>query len=464
MRFSTPARFNKAASKAGHSGTTAVRPFANFHARRHHAAHARQSNHPLRCSFKGAVATGDGPDHVFTLDQQIQRHEAIARSHFIGKTAALDTGAITGWFTRLIDDRLLPSLKSIGFDKELGRCFLAMAAPAWESMGRYPPIGLRIDPDLTQAIEEIRACTRIAFRQQSAKKALLDKMKPPDLLSLAARSADPASLHTLIEKIPASWLVLPRAYRTLVPQDSRCLPFYLSCLEDEPDPDFSILLIRVVIDYIANFTLKYHRSTLSDEETATSLFFGCAAMFWKNLRQPPDGYQNDLICARFFHRAQRLYRTLALPDPEIQQTIGSMSSVIRRIFPQPDAFGRIPAEIRYQPQLSMMALRHGEPGIASVLLYLGPSAFLYKNTTACRMPYNRVPASLQSLLRIIKRCWKAESPATCNNVRRFLIRLAGRYRLARQNTGTINGSAAKALRFAAPRTIAMVESFTASLA
>jgi hypothetical protein len=112
----------------------------------------------------------------------------------------------------------------------------------------------------------------------------------------------------------------------------------------------------------------------------------------------------------------------------------------------------------------MMALRHGEPGITSVLLCLGPSAYLYKNTTACRIPYNRVPASLQSLLRIIKRRWKAESPATCNNVRRFLVRLADRYRLARQHTETINGSAARALRFTAPRTIALVDSFSASLA
>ncbi len=141
-----------------------------------------------------------------------------------------------------------------------------------------------------------------------------------------------------------------------------------------------------------------------------------------------------------------------------------MAFVNRRVFPQPDAFGRIPAEIRYQPQLSMMALRHGEPGIASVLLYLGPSAYLYKNATAGRIPYHRVPESLVSLLRTIQSCWQAESPDTCNNIRRFLVRLADRYRFARQEAGTTRSADAQAFRFSAPRTIALIDSFSASLA
>ena len=464
MRSFAPARFNRVKGKAGHSGSTAIRSFVDFHVRQHRTNHTQLPLHPIRCSLRGAPATGDSPNLLLPLDQRIQRHEAAARSQFFNMMAALDAGEAAGWFTRLIDDRLLPSLKSIGFDKELTTSLLTMAAPAWENMGRYPSSGLRIDPCLARKIAEIRACSRSGYRRQSEKRGLLDAMNSSALLSLAARSADPANLHTLIENIPASWLILPRAHRTLALKDSRCLPFYLSCLNDEPDPGFKKLLVRVVIDYIANFTHKYHRSTLSDEETATSLIFGYAAMFWKNLRQPPTGYQNEFICAHFFRRAQRVFRSLVLPGPEVQETIGRMASVIRRIFPQPDAFGRIPAEIRYQPQLSMLALRHGETGIASVLLFLGPSAGLYKNSTAGRIPYHRVPACLVSLIRIINSCWQAESPATCNNVRRFLVRLADRYRFARQEAGAIHSSPAQVLRFSAPRTIALIDSFTASLA
>ncbi|KPJ79005.1 MAG: hypothetical protein AMJ54_00660 [Deltaproteobacteria bacterium SG8_13] len=370
---------------------------------------------------------------------------------------------LTGWFARLLDRRLLPALERIGFEKGLARSVMSLAAPAWEQMGPLPASGIRIHPGLTRTIEEIRTATGAECRRQSENQALLDGLRPSELRSLAAASAEPAGLSTLVEHVAACWLILPRASRTLTMRDSHCLPIYLPYLDGRQDPGFSKALCRVVIEYIGNFSLTYRRPDLPREETAAALFFGFAAMFWKNLRQPPAGRQHDMICDHFFQWAQRLYSNTPLPCAPMDEAARDMSCAFQWIFPRPDAFGRIPAVKQYHPQASLIALRNGEHGIVSVLRCLAPSATLFKRGTAAKIPYAQVPANLQSLLRTIKSCWSCESPATRRNIRCFLTRLANRYRIGWQNAKATNDPAAPVLRFTASRTIEMIHSFTASL-
>jgi len=256
---------------------------------------------------------------------------------------------------------------------------------------------------------------------------------------------------------------LPRAYHTLSIQDSRCLLVYLAYLEKELNPAFRKILSRIVIEYIGNFTLKHCRSTLSEEMTAAALFFGFAAMYWKNLRQPPAGHEDDWIFERFFHWAQGQRNKNRFPGRDMELISAHMSEAMQRIFPQPDAFGRLPRTGRYQPETALIALRNGQSGMAAVLRCLGPSVNLYKSATASRIHYTQVPATLQSLLRTIKAQWAFESPSTRTNIRRFLNKLADRYRVAGSNAATSGYPAARNLRFTASKTNRMIQTFIASL-
>ena len=278
----------------------------------------------------------------------------------------------------------------------------------------------------------------------------LDGIRSNELYRLAARGAEPATLPALFEKITTSWLTLPRAYRTLTADDALCLPIYLRCLDNESDPFFRNTLTRVVIEYIGNFTLKYCRASLSREKTAAALFFGFTAMFWKNLRKPPAGRQEENICNHFFRWAHRLSRNTPRPCASMDQTAARMSSVLRLVFPQADAFDRIPVCGWYQPQISLLALRQGRSGSAAVLRCLGPSASLYKNATACHIAYTQVPACLQALLRTLRKHWKTESSATHSNIRKRAC--------------AADRPVAPVLRFIAPRTKEMIQPFIASLA
>ena len=458
MRSFAPARLKAAVIKAGNFGSMTARSRAGSADHDHRTA---QPWRPLRPDRKTTI---DPPDPLPSFDAWIQRNEFAARSQFSARAAALNSGETGGWFDRMLDRHILPVLDKIGFDKILARSVMALAAPAWKAMGPPPASGIRIDPALTRKIDQIRSSTKAVSRQEKNNRNLLHSRRPAELISLAGSNADPAGLTSLLERVTASWLILPRAYRSLNIDDSRCLPVYLAHLESEQDPAFRKVLSRVTIEFIANFTRKYRQPALSDENTSALLFFGFAAMFWKNLRQPPAGRQDDMISDHYFQWARKLREKNSVPSTAMDMTAAFMYSARQRIFPQPDAFGRVACDSPYHPEPWLIALRNGKPGIAAALSCLGPSANLYKDATAARIPYTQVPTILQSLLRTVAEHRKTESHTTAGNIRRFLTTLADRYRVAWQNAEASEDPTTSVLRFTAPRTIAMIQSFHASSA
>ena len=463
MNSFTPARFSKTPVTAGESGSMTARTASRLVAHRCPAIRPRPLINSRWMPQCGVAPVIDSSDSLAPIETWFRQCELAAQRRFTATLADLKPVRPSDWFLKMLDRRILPALRGVGFERALAKSIMTLAAPAWESMGRLPANGSLLYPELTRRIEEIRDSTPSRSFQRPQDPGSRRPTRQAELISLAAINAEPARLFTLFESITTSWLVLPRTRRTLTRKDSRCLLIYLRHLDAAQNPAFRKALARVLIEYIGNFTLKYRHFSYPESSTQTALFFSYAALFWKNLRRPPLGREDDLICDHFFRWARRLRNNHRLPNPEMDAAFKQMSTARKALFPKPDAFGRLPENSRYRPQALVMALRSGEEGIASVLRCLGPSANLYKDTTACRISYCQVPAALQSLLRIIQRCWKTETPATRKNIRKCLFRLAASYRPVLQKALESDHPGSSSLRFAAVRAGRMIHSFSASI-
>ncbi len=129
-------------------------------------------------------------------------------------------------------------------------------------------------------------------------------MKSQDLLSVIQENLNPEILLLLLEDICASWIILPRVHCHLEEHHSQCLLVYLRYLDKESNPEFAKILARIIIEFTGNFTLKHIGSIHPKDRMIEALFYGYAAMFWKNLRTPPAGFEDGKIFENFLHWAR----------------------------------------------------------------------------------------------------------------------------------------------------------------
>jgi hypothetical protein len=193
----------------------------------------------------------------------------------------------------------------------------------------------------------------------------------------------------------------------------------------------------------------------------SAIFNGYAAMFWKTLRNPPQGFEDDLICCHFLRWAKLFRRRCTALKHDTAKTIKQMEEEKQKVMPGKnfihpaddghDDYGRF-----------LITLRHGRPGIDAVIDYMGICTTLFGNITGGRIPYAAVPAALTELFQTIKRKYPTETPATQKNIREFLRRLTANYASNCINGISNRGKSSEPLRFVVPRVRGLVEGITAS--
>ena len=104
---------------------------------------------------------------------------------------------------------------------------------------------------------------------------------------MVEESTDPRHLFHMLEDIATSWIILPRAFGHLDEKHARWLPGYMAYMEKEGPSAFANVLVRIIIEFVGNFALKFSRPDYPREGIEETLFYGYAAMFWKNLRSSP---------------------------------------------------------------------------------------------------------------------------------------------------------------------------------
>ena len=214
--------------------------------------------------------------------------ERIAREKYGDALGRLREEQPESWFQHLQNDSIIPQLSKIGFDIHLSRTLFQIALPSWQSMGPGVVKCLWINPRLTQDLNKVREATIRLAEKKRETEAVLTSMDSHAIYDLVKESMELENLTSLLDDVFISWIILPRAYTLLKEGEGCCLITYLKYLKREKNPDFKKLIARIITEFTANFSLKFASLEQPRLDVAAAIFYGYAAMFWRNLVHPPE--------------------------------------------------------------------------------------------------------------------------------------------------------------------------------
>jgi len=326
--------------------------------------------------------------HCEGLEPRLRQFEAAAQSKLFQAVEAMPVMKLEGWFSRQLENEIIPALTRIGFDESLARILFLAAAPGWQRMGPLANNCIWFNPDLIKKLNAVRAET----------------------ISKAGPKSD------------TSWIILPRVYHFLEEAQSAYLLCYLNYLASEAASEFRRILTRVIIEFVGNYALKYRSPMVSGCRMDSALFYGYAAMFWKNLRNPPPGFEDDLIfnhCLRWI----KLFRSRCTDlNDDMTRSIGQMETYRQKVMLQEDSFHSTGLA---EPDLGriMVTLRHGRPGTEAAVVFIEDWLYSSRKDSAGRSFSALLPAALNKLFHTLKTKLPVESPEVQKSLRKFLLDL-----------------------------------------
>lgn len=396
------------------------------------------------------------------LENRIIEFERYSFGKFQNAIRSIQPIHHSSGFDRFIHKIIIPALAKIGFDVLMAKSFFQMA-PTWKQMGAYDGNCIYFHPVFIRDLQEVKKAVISKTKKRGNERLLLSGISPNNLHALVKTYAHPANILFLLDEITISWIILPRAYNHLGICHSRCLTGYLALIENEENPAFRKLLIRIVVEFIANFTFKYHDRQIDTLNIRDALFYGYVSQFYKNLRSPPEGYENENIFENFFRWAVMFQKRFAPQNEEMKDSVEKMVSIKEKIFPTTNAFGLTRKVPVHMVDNFSVALRHGQTGVETVLKYFGLGGIILKNVTDGRLPYKSVPAVLNIFLRVIRKNYHLETQKTRYFIMWFLKRLHNSYDFKQNGLISTEKEMLERLRFIGPRVMRLIDEFARSV-
>ena len=400
-----------------------------------------------------------------TFEKYLKFEEIKAIQRFVAAVAGLQTDEISGWFERLLKSKIIPPLARIGFEESFQWSLFKIAAPAWESMGPIPDDGLWFHPEIIKNIEDVRSGILGRAQHRSECLPLLSQKDPAERMAMMEGCMAPENLFSILENISTSWIILPRSYRHLEAHHAAYLLGYLKYLSDASTSEFGRILVRIVIEFLANYTIKFITHSHPETQTMEAVFYGYSAMFWRNLRNPPEGFEHSGIFENFFGWAQRFVNSDRLRFKDMTASVFRMQEAKRKVFPHFNAFGLSDCICDDTGQF-LITLRHGFSGIESAMKCFGIGNPIIPNMTDGRLTYETIPMALYGLFQKIKKNYEIETSRTQESIRLFLFRLKAVYDRTRIRMSQVEdkGTISEQLRFSGPRIHRMVEDLMVAIA
>jgi hypothetical protein len=396
------------------------------------------------------------------FESQVKSFEKEAQEKYHSSIQGMKEVKLPNWFHKLLESKIIPPLRRIGFDTQFARALFKMAADAWQLMGPISDEDIHFHPALFKDIEEIRRGTLEKAKRNSECLSLLAEVKPQDLRFRVQAGMGPRDLFSLLEDICTSWIILPRVYDHLEKHHSQCLLGYLKYLDSETNSEFRKVLARITIEFVGNYTLKYISEIHPRDSMVDGLFWGYAAMFWRNLRKPPEGFEDAGIFENFLHWAKMFRNRSASISRNMARMIESMEEAKEEALPNVDAFG-LARDSSDDVGRFLVTLRHGHPGIKAGVRYFGIGGSLLKHATDGRLPYVSVPTALSAFFREVKRNYPMETSRTKKSIRQFLLKLRAEFDTKAIEMAHAGYEASEQLRFVGPRVLGIINDLTGAV-
>lgn len=377
--------------------------------------------------LRQSIDTMVGSARFEKFERYLKANETIARSRLHDALKETKPVVLSDWFFDFIKNRIVPLFAEFGMEEALTWSMFKMAAPSWESMQPAAVEGIWFNPFYIRVIEETKS--RLNQKPEYERRAHEEKTaRNIKALSSAGKTEQLADeLLDLIHNLSFSWVILPRSYRLLEKDNARTLTGYLRYLGRETNSDFRQLMIRIMIEYVGNFAMKYMNPCRNRQRMLNILFYGYAAAFWKTLRKPPAGLENMTICRNYLLWARSFQLNVGQMDYAKSLMLTRMDSALIHVFSRSNAFGLSRSSVDRIDGI-WVALRHGKPGLLEALRYLGRGNPLSLSRSPGGIPYATVPGAVSTLLTGLKQGYQEESLATQQTIRQFLKKLKENYR------------------------------------
>jgi hypothetical protein len=235
---------------------------------------------------------------------------------------------------------------------------------------------------------------------------------------------------------------------------------YLQYLNRETNLAFEKILTRILIEFIGNYSLKFINSTLPKEQMVEAIFYGYAAMFWKNIQQPPHGLENLLIFRNYLSWAKAFKNRACGNDDEKEAVIAEMENMEEYILPRQNTH-----TFRHKSDASGLhiALRHGRNGINHAVRHFTISNTPVQKRNNDHISYRILPKQISTLFRELRNNYDRETPTTRKFIHTFLLELRTAYAPRTSYQNISRQGIPDNLAFTTSRMAGMIQDFSKSL-
>jgi hypothetical protein len=369
---------------------------------------------------------------------------------------------LEGWFIRQLDNKIIPALTRIGFDETFARTLFQAAASGWQRMGHSTNKCIWFHPDITRSIETIRNEMISKSGSNPVRFSPSGVSNSSGLRKSANNIVDEDDPSAIRQDRTSSWIILPRVYHFLEGEHSKYLLCYLDYLENEPSSEFRRILARITIEFVGNYAFKYRSKILSGCRMDTALFYGYAAMFWKNLRNPPQGFEDDLVFSHCLRWIKLFHSRCAELNSDLAVYISQMETYQQKAMLMEDAL-HTPDNDHQDLGRILVTLRHGSPGRHAAIDYMANWLNSTGRDQADRLSFVAMPVALNKLFHTIKKQHPAEPPGTQKLMRKFLHKLKDNF-AAKGADGIGNSNpSSEQLRFVVGRVLGLVDGLVGAI-
>ena len=360
------------------------------------------------------------------FDDQLLTFEKIARYKYSKILESLAFKILPRWLDQVLDHSFLPTLNRIGFDEQIAKMLFKIAPSAWELIGPIDESIIAFHPLINQQVEEVRQGLEVNAGKKNEMSSCSFKSLPQIISGTIKANASPENLFGLLDEIATPWIILPRAFRFLKKNQCRYLPAYLKTIDRETRETCLKVFSRITVEFAGNFSLKFANRHHPPDQLTKLLFYGYSALFWKNLRCPPENLENSATFDNFFRWICNLRSKNDFLGNEERSAIRRMKKMKTMAFPGKNLNH---PQIRGKPDIShfIVTLRHGYIGIAAILKYFGIDQFLDSRQMGERFACPSVQNEVHSLLHIIQTKFHLESKQTRENIKLFIDCLRSAY-------------------------------------
>ena len=348
----------------------------------------------------------------------LSANEQAARYAFENTIQSVPRSALPLPLCRNLNKQVFPKLKQIGLDHHLAMDLFRLCGQAWQLLNPYLEQQVAFHPRMVLEIKTIydevsqMAATTAGPEVDITRSSLRRKGNEIE------RFMAPENLHGLLENIPTPWIILPRAYRGLQKDECRYLPIYLMFIDKNGAADGNRLLARMVIELVANYSIKFTDTPQSLNLLKNAVFHAYEAMFWRTLRCPPSGFEDCRLFDTLFAFLKRHARKWEPTSPAMTKAVVRMQTARRLLFPK---LQHPPAE--WSPSRFIITLRHGQREMNSLLQYFENLPRLHRRMDSGRQDDLVLLKSTSEFISEVKKKYRHENSHTQQNVMDFLDRL-----------------------------------------